>query len=167
MKIETIKQTGKQLTGMIATASVLAALSAAAAHADGRDVELSPGFTPDPKQRSYISGGGNDASSEYGEDVFGNSCIGHIADTPDHRMTLTDDFDYLRIWNESDGDTTLVIDGPGFLVFCDDDSGSGLNELIEANDWPAGTYDIYVGSYGSGDFHRYDLFFSELPFVGP
>lgn len=141
---------------------VAGALAGSAAHAQERNLTLSPGFMPDPMQRSYVSGGGQDASGIFGTDMRGVGCSGSISQTPDHIMTLNDRFDFLQIWNQSGADTTLVIDGPGRFLLCDDDGGEGLNERIEHSDWVPGEYRIYVGSYGGG-VHNYDLFVSELP----
>lgn len=136
-------------------------LASGYANAQERNLTLSPGFMPDPMQRTFVSGGGQEASQMFGLDMQGTECSGTISQTPDHVMTLTDGFDFLRVWNQSDADTTLIIDGPGRFLLCDDDGGSGLNELIEHTNWRAGEYRIYVGSY-SGGVHSYDLFVSEL-----
>lgn len=131
------------------------------AGADERNIYLSPGFMPDPVQRTYVSGGGVEASQMFGTDMRGNSCSGSVSSSADHVMTLDERFDYLSIWTTSDADTTLVVDGPGRFLLCDDDGGEGLNERIEHNDWPPGEYRIHVGSYGGG-VHGYELFVSEL-----
>ncbi|AVI63182.1 hypothetical protein [Halomonas sp. GFAJ-1] len=136
-------------------------LAAGHSYAQERNLRLSPGFMPDPMQRTFVSGGEQEASQIFGRDMREIACSGSISQTPDHVMTLTDDFDFLRVWNQSDADTTLIIDGPGRFLLCDDDGGRGLNELIEHRDWRAGDYRIYVGSYDGGA-HSYDLFVSEL-----
>lgn len=140
-------------------------MAASFAHAQERNLTLAPGFMPDPMQRSYISGGGQEANGIFGTDMRGIACSGSISQTPDHVMTLTDGFDFLKVWNQSAADTTLIIDGPGRFLLCDDDGGEGLNELIEHSNWVPGEYRIYVGSYGGG-VHNYELFVSELPGSG-
>lgn len=144
------------------TMMAVGAMAAASAHAQELNFTLSPGFMPDPMQRSYVSGGGQEANGIFGSDIRGVACSGSISQTPDHVMTLTDGFDFLKVWNQSGADTTLIIDGPGRFLLCDDDGGEGLNELIEHSGWVPGEYRIYVGSYGGG-VHNYDLFVSELP----
>jgi len=144
-------------------------LSVAAAQGMGGDITLAPAFMPDPQELEFIAGGSVDAAATYGADSSGESCAGFVASEPDHVLTLEagelglDSFGYLRIYVTSDADTTLVIvreDNNDFL--CNDDS-NGTNPQIEVDDWPFGTYNIYVGTFAEGELANYTISFTEIP----
>jgi hypothetical protein len=80
----------------------------------------------------------NQKQTETGE------CIGFVDTEPDHRLTLTQNFKYLRLQVKSSGDTVLLVKGPGG-TWCNDDV-SDRNPII-AGEWLKGTYSIWVGSY--------------------
>ncbi|ACL73676.1 hypothetical protein Tgr7_2601 [Thioalkalivibrio sulfidiphilus HL-EbGr7] len=136
---------------------LVAVLWAATASAQFEDFDLSPGFTPDPATGTGISGGSVDAAG-HGSTSSG-PCTGKIDTTPDHTLVLRADFSQLRVQVNSAKDTSLVIRGPAGYR-CNDD-GDGLNPVIEGY-WPAGTYQIYVGSVDTGA-HSYTISISELP----
>lgn len=142
-------------------AMILAAvLWVAPASAMFEDFDLSPGFLPDPAVGTGLSGGRVDATA-HGNTSHG-ACTGMIDSSPDHTMVLRRDFSRLRVHVVAQQDTSLVIRGPDGLR-CNDDS-DGLNPMVEGY-WPAGTYQIYVGSVDSGT-HEYDISVSELPRTG-
>ncbi len=117
------------------------------------NVTLTPNFIPDPITVRGISGGSQVAGTVSGRaDTTTGACVGFVDETPDHRMTLTDFFDYLRLEVQSSDDTTLVIRGPGGS-WCSDDY-TGVNPGI-AGQWFSGTYDIWVGSYRENSYHPY------------
>lgn len=131
--------------GMLAAALVASSAGVAAAQdaqvtncgADGTsycDIIAGPGFSPDTLSSTGVSGG----------PVSTNDC-GNIDTIPDHTITLTSDFSNLRVHVESQGDVTLVVQGP-FGRVCDDDGGEGLLPQIE-RDWPAGSYQVWVGDW--------------------
>lgn len=105
-------------------------------YAQYEDFELSPGFQPDPRLGSGTSGGTED----------GGKC-GEIDNTPDHLLTLTRDFDFLRISVEAPGDITLLVEKPNGERVCSDDTQGVLPEV--AGNYPAGQYKIWVGDWGS------------------
>jgi len=143
------------LTPALLTLGVLLwSLPALAAHEDFR---LAPGFTPDPATGSGISGGSVDASRH--GDTSDGPCVGQIDSSPDHKLTLTANFSYLRIQVASRADTSLVIKGPRNAYRCADDV-VGLDPAIEGA-WPAGTYEIYVGSVDEGE-HPYTIAITEI-----
>ncbi|XPM55682.2 MAG: hypothetical protein EDM05_049945 [Leptolyngbya sp. IPPAS B-1204] len=117
------------------------------------NVTLAPGFSPDPTTVRGISGGPQAASEIAGraETVTG-PCNGFVDTQPDHTLTLTQFFNYLRLQVQSSEDTTLVIRGPGG-TWCNDDY-SGKNPGL-AGQWLSGTYEIWVGSYDETGFHPY------------
>ena len=109
------------------------------------NLTLSPSDLRTPKTVYGISGGSltmqslaNQKQTETGE------CIGFIDTQPDHRLTLTQNFKYLRLQVKSSGDTVLLVKGPGG-TWCNDDV-SDRNPII-AGEWLSGTYSIWVGSY--------------------
>jgi hypothetical protein len=122
------------------------------------NVTLTPGFDPDPITVRGISGGGQPATTMSGRpETATGECVGFVDETPDHRMTLTEFFDYLRLEVRSSDDTTLVIRGPGGS-WCSDDY-AGINPGI-AGQWFSGTYDIWVGSYRENSYHPYIIHIS-------
>ncbi|TVR00996.1 MAG: hypothetical protein EA398_10850 [Deltaproteobacteria bacterium] len=140
-----------------ALGAVLMAGSASAQSNFG-DFTLSPGFLPDPAVVTGISGGNVDAR-QHGNTPHGG-CVGMIASTPDHVMTLGGDFSYLRIRALSSGDTTLAIRGPNGWLCNDDGPGAGLDPVVEGA-LPAGRYEVFVGSFGGGN-HQYTLSVTEI-----
>src|SRR5690606_4508404 len=49
-----------------------------------------------------------------------------------------------------DSDTTLVVNGPDGLWYCDDDSNGGLNPQVTFSSPRSGTYHIWVGTFNGG-----------------
>lgn len=121
-----------------------------AARADYQSFSLAPGFSPNPAMGTGLSGGRQET----------NDC-GYIdAEAPDHVVTLTRPFQFLRASVEAEGDVTLLIVGPDGRS-CSDDANGLMPEVSGA--WPAGTYQIWVGDF-VGDrlgAHRYELYLSE------
>lgn len=117
---------------------------------------LSPGFLPDPAVGTGVAGGPVDASS------LGNTshgpCVGQIDSTPDHVMTLSSSFSYLKVSATSNADTSLVIKGPGGTR-CNDDT-NGLDPAISGS-WGAGRYEIYIGDV-DGRSGSYTLSITEI-----
>ncbi|MBN1967547.1 MAG: hypothetical protein JW910_23025, partial [Anaerolineae bacterium] len=69
----------------------------------------------------------------------------------------------LRFFVSSEGDTTLVINGPDGAWTCDDDSGGSLQPMIVFAGPQGGRYDVWIGSYGPDEFLLGTLYVSELP----
>lgn len=117
------------------------------------DVTLSPSFSPDPATVRGISGGPIAAGEMAGRtETLTGTCAGFIDEQPDHKMELTQFFNYLSLQVESSEDTTLVIRGPGG-IWCNDDY-TGPNPGI-AGQWLSGTYEIWIGSYAPDVYHPY------------
>ena len=110
---------------------------------------IEPGFTPDPLTGTGQSGGDN----------FTNDC-GYINGPPDHVLTVTEGFSYLRAHVVSQGDVSLVVSGPDGR-FCRDDVNGLLPELYGT--WPAGTYRIWIGDWGQ-NYYPYTLYLTEFTF---
>lgn len=119
-------------------------------------VRLSAGFTPDPYYQAVNAGGSINAGRAF------NNCAGYISNAPDLRLYWNGGGSLpLVVSADSYSDTTLVINGPGGEWYCDDDSGEGVNPSIQL---PArsGRYEIWVGTYNSGQMQGATVAISEL-----
>lgn len=120
-------------------------------------VELAAGFMPDPHVQAISAGGSIDASS-----IQGPGCVGFIARAPDYRLHwTTNDEGPLTFSVTSGADTTLVINDANANWICNDDS-DGFNPSITFEHAPSGQYDIWVGTYASGELQDSELRISEL-----
>ena len=128
------------LSGMAASAA-LAQNPGAAATSGG--MRARAGFTPDPIRVSIYSGGSIDASH------LGGACVGMIASAPDYEFTYTAGSFPLSFGVVSDGDTSLVINGPDGRWYCNDDA-QGLNPILSWGRPQSGSYDVWVGAVGGG-----------------
>jgi hypothetical protein len=119
-------------------------------------VNLDAGFTPDPHRVSLSAGGSVDASN------IGSPCTGMVANAPDVRLVYSSGSLPLIISVNSDYDTTLVVNAPDGLWYCDDDSGEGVNPSVRFNKPMSGRYEIWVGTYSAGEYRQATLDISEL-----
>lgn len=149
-------------TMLFAAGLALAALAGSAAaqdynaNANYGDVRLSPGFTPDPHLIAMRAGGTIDASTRF------NTCRGFITAQPDARLWWDGKGSLnLKISAISNSDVTLVVNGPNGEWYCDDDSGDGFNPLVTLSP-VAGRYEIWVGTYSSGETKPAVLSISEV-----
>lgn len=133
------------LASAIAAALMAAATSAAAqdpgAAATSGGTRVRAGFTPDPIRVSIYSGGSIDASR------LGGACVGMIASAPDYEFTYTAGSFPLSFGVVSNGDTSLVINGPDGRWYCNDDA-QGLNPILTWGRPQSGSYDVWVGAVG-------------------
>jgi len=133
------------LASAVVAALMAAATSAAAqnpsAAATSGGMRARAGFTPDPIRVSIYSGGSVDASR------LGGACVGMIASAPDYEFTYTAGSFPLSFGVVSNGDTSLVINGPDGRWYCNDDA-QGLNPILTWGRPQSGSYDIWVGSVG-------------------
>lgn len=120
---------------------------------------LRSGFLPDPQVLQGQTGGSVNASG------VNPQCRGFITPHPSHVVNLQSDFRWMRIFLESAGDTTIMIQTPQNTVICNDDT-YGLNAAVEQS-WGPGMYRIWVGSYQEGRALPYTLKFTEIPSVMP
>jgi hypothetical protein len=121
----------------------------------GAGMPLATGFLPDPRVMSGISGGPISAQS------MSPQCRGFINAVPNHTLTLTTPFNFLRVWARSQSDTTLFVRAPTGQVFCADDT-YGLNPGVDLTGLPPGNYQVFVGSYSQGARAPYELGVSEM-----
>jgi len=120
-------------------------------------VTLASGFMPDPHKVTGTSGGNVQAST------LNPSCTGWVTTTPDHLFVASDAFSNLRILVNSANDTTLVVRKPDGTYVCNDDA-EGHNPIVTGS-FPAGTYQVHIGSYNQNDNSPYTLGFTELSSV--
>ena len=120
-------------------------------------IQLSAGFTDDPRVISVVSGGSTPASN------ISSQCSGYISRAPDVRLVYSAGSLPLYISVASDADTTLVISAPDGSWHCDDDGGvNGLNPARRFPNPISGRYEIWVGSYNAGTNNRSAVYISEV-----
>ena len=146
---------------MAVSAAAIFAIPAAAQDIDGRPnfgtVTLRSGFTPDPRVVAVVSGGAIPASR------IRDGCAGFISGSPDVRLVYTAGSLPLIISVAAASDTTLVVNGPDGRFRCDDDGGeNGLNPSLRYEQPRSGRYEIWVGSYRSGQNSRARVHISEV-----
>lgn len=131
-------------------------------------VSLRAGFTPDPYSVEIIVGGEISASramSGYNIGRGGDGrCRGNIAEAPDFRVQYRAGGSLPLIFRAVAGfDSTLVVNGPDGVWYCDDDSGEGRQAELQWDNPQSGQYDIWVGAYSStNDYETAVLEISEL-----
>jgi hypothetical protein len=144
--------------GVIALIAVLSATPVLSQAANFGNLSLSPGFAQGSGRVAGHTAGTYSLSSIANSDRNGNPCIGYGAETPDHIMTLDKDFPKLSVQVNSGGkDTTLIIRGPDNLTLCGDDTGSSKDASVQASNWKAGEYRIWVGAINAGQSWNYTL----------
>ncbi|NJN22079.1 MAG: hypothetical protein HC812_13970 [Leptolyngbya sp. RL_3_1] len=118
---------------------------------------LAPGFSPTPVTGGGISGGGSPVPSACG---FGGDI--NLAGAPDHILTVTQPFNYLRINVTSDADVSLVMQNvqTGVLTCVDDSGGTLLPQFASA--LATGTYHLWVGDFAPNTGFPYDIAITEL-----
>ncbi len=120
-------------------------------------VNLTAGFTPDPRVVAVRSGGNINV-----ENLSAN-CRGFISNAPDVRLVYSAGSLPLIISANASADTTLVVNAPDGSWYCDDDGGErGLNPSVRFNNPQSGRYEIWVGTYGNASLQPADLHISEL-----
>ncbi len=93
-------------------------------------------------------------------DQQGVICVGFADASPSHILTLQHPVTQLTIQVNSGGDdTTLFLQGPtDSRVHCGEDiSRRNLDAHIQAQNLPAGTYRLWVGSHNQGQRINYSL----------
>jgi hypothetical protein len=119
---------------------------------------LRGGFMPDPFTAPITSGGNIDASTL----GLGPNCRGFVTRQPDYIVDYDAPASFLRFYFVGQGDTTLVIsDGAGRWQ-CNDDSFGGSNPTVDINRPARGQYDVWVGSYRTGENVRGTLHVTEM-----
>jgi len=125
------------------------------------DIAIAPSTVPKEIELRGISGGGVETQKTSGRKLTETGeCIGFIDAAPDHKVTLTKAFRYLKLQVKSSGDTILLVRGPGGS-WCSDDVSDRNPEI--SGDWLAGTYEVWVGSYEENTSFPYLLELTEKP----
>lgn len=119
-------------------------------------IRLEAGFNNDPRVISLRAGGSISASR------VGSGCTGFITNAPDVRLFYDAGSLPLIISVDAGSDTTLVVNGPNGEFYCDDDSGEGTNPSIRLNNPDSGRYEIWIGTYASGNSQPARLHISEV-----
>ena len=111
-------------------------------------VKITPKSEPDPVVVRGTSGGKE------------SSDCGNIAATPSQIIQVTEALPYLRLQVKSQGEPTLLIEGPGGRRFCvlADTQGGESPEI--AGYWEEGNYSLFVGDRAQGQ-HPYTLSISQ------
>jgi len=136
----------KQILGLAAVAVLMSAPAVAqdvSRSPSFGTVNLSAGFTPDPRTGEVVAGGSINASNT------ASGCNGRIASAPDVRVNWNGGGSLPLVFRtRSSSDTTLVINGPDGRWYCDDDSGGSLNARVVFRNATSGQYDIWIGTFG-------------------
>lgn len=99
-------------------------------------------------------------------DVRGEgTCRGWMQSAPSHTMVITRPQPFLVVAVTSAADSTLIIRRPDGSVVCNDDHYN-LNPGIEGA-FPAGLYQVWVGSYRQGEERPYRITVSSNPSAHP
>ena len=111
---------------------------------------LGGGFEPDPYTVQFPAGGLIPAEG------LAAGCGGYFNPLrPDYRIHYTPgQFLPLRIFVESDVDTTLIVNDPAGDWHCDDDSGSDVNPAIQFPSPQAGEYHMWIGVFSQSDIGK-------------
>ena len=87
--------------------------------------------------------GGERSVDDFGATPTG-PCRGMTDIIPSHALTLSQEVEFMRITVLGSGDTTMLLEGPTGRLCADD--VNGVDPELSGNFWPAGEYEIFVGS---------------------
>lgn len=96
-----------------------------------------------------------------GRDRRRRLCLGYGSEQPSHVLVLAEDANRLNLAVESDGDTTLLVEGPRGIDCNDNYRRNSRDAAVRDGRWPAGTYRIWVGAFEKGDRISYKLLVSQ------
>lgn len=120
-------------------------------------------FTLGDSPRASVDGftnGLSPLSGIAGRDRKGAICTGFADTNPDHIMVLEQELASLTLQVNSGGnDTSMLIQGPNDgTVRCGEDTDRrNPDARVQDQNWPAGTYHIWVGSHHRGQRYNYTL----------
>lgn len=124
------------------------------------ELDLSPGFIPDPTVRT-----GETAGGPVDLDAFDERCDGWAAEDPDLVLDAARPFAELAVLVSSHADTTLMVVGPDGEPRCVDDT-EGPHPVIRQSFLP-GRYRVWVGTRERETRAGYVIALSELDDVQP
>ncbi len=119
------------------------------------DIELSPGFTPDPTTWSGTTTGGPIDLT-----TVDDRCSGWVGPAPDVTLRTTRPFAELVVMAASPSDTTIALAGPDGELRCGDDE-DGEHPIVRGYFEP-GTFRIWVGAAAQDATAPFVLAVSEL-----
>lgn len=116
-------------------------------------VTLEQGFQPSTHRVAVTAGGSVDVNAQN----IGR-CYGYAASAPDVRLHWTGASELMLsfVASAQGDDTVIVVNDPNGNWHCNDDM-EGLNPGLNFQNAPTGQYDIWIGSYGSGNYHDGEL----------
>jgi hypothetical protein len=125
-------------------------------------LNLTAGFSDDPRDIAVQAGGDIDVSR-----ATGGQCYGSVSEAPDVWLdySSSEAFD-LYVSMVADVDTTLAILGPLGEWHCDDDSAGDLNPGVHISDPQSGRYAVWAARFSEGPLADASLYVSELGFQG-
>ncbi|ESA32258.1 hypothetical protein N836_27095 [Leptolyngbya sp. Heron Island J] len=152
----TAKSTILKLTGIVALPLLLVTAAQASS-----EMRLALGFAS--TQAGGETVGSYSLSNIASRDSSGEFCLGYGDRTPDHVLTLEQDFTQLTIAVDSGGeDTTLLIQGPdNTTVRCNDNASRRDRDPEIQDTFAKGTYRVWVGAFEQEGRHRYNLTITE------
>ncbi len=127
--------------------------SAQPVQAPGERITLDPGFSPNPHRASFVGKTELPLDRSFGVDT--KMCDGYVASTAAMVIDAPRGFAHLKI--SAEGSDILFIKMPGGKYFCQEVNTIPSRPVVDANDWPAGSYEVYVGSSSNGRDIRYSL----------
>jgi len=125
-------------------------------------LSLSAGFTPDPYTLDVLAGGPNQGSS------LNSSCNGYVSAEPTYRVNYSTGSLGLTFYTNADFDTTLAIQSPSGIWYCNDNHSAleNLNSGYYFASPESGNYNVYVGAYSESNSNRSaQLLISEFDLV--
>jgi len=119
-------------------------------------IVLGAGFVPDPHIERGTAGGPRDAHAVH------PACTGWTSEVPSHVLRAPVAFTSLRVLAHATDDISLVVQKPDHSYLCNDDAhGAGTDPEIEGF-FPAGDYNLWVGTSREGARSPYVLGITEL-----
>ncbi|MCS6959682.1 MAG: hypothetical protein RMK91_06485 [Pseudanabaenaceae cyanobacterium SKYGB_i_bin29] len=128
----------------------------------GQTLLLSRNFRPDPLQMSGRAGGDVSLAVLAGS---ASGCRGFAQSEPNHLLTVTESFpllDMVALTRDVNQDLTMLVKGPGGMVWCGDDEYRGRSPRVSAR-LAKGIYQVWVGTGEQGRSVDYTLSISETP----
>jgi hypothetical protein len=116
---------------------------------------LSPRFSPDPQIYNSVTSGSTPLSALASAQNSKGRCQGFATDKPNYKIRLKEPFGFLSLKVFSGGGEIVLLVKGFDGTYCRDEPNPELSGA-----WPAGEYQIWVGSK-SGDRTQYRLSISE------
>jgi hypothetical protein len=122
-------------------------------------ITLAPNNGKDTVSASGYTGGSYSLSAIKNRDRNNNSCIGFADPNPDYILVLKQNIAKLKIQVNSGGsDTTILVQSiKDNVIRCGDDTGRNKDASIDDQNWKAGTYKLWVGTFNPNVKSNYTL----------